>query len=136
MMPQLGVLATVNERAATEVFEKDCLIHLGACVAPVGVAKVGKEAISITGKSDSGRDIDISLLSGELALFPLEQGESVKARIQPAKGLDMGEGSGKPVERVLNGGVVGLTVDTRGRPFELTRNTPDRVAKLQRWRLG
>ena len=33
MMPHLGVLSTVNEQAATEVFEKDCLIYLGVCVA-------------------------------------------------------------------------------------------------------
>ena len=38
MMPQLGVLAQVNEAAATQVFERDCLIHLGTCIAPVGVA--------------------------------------------------------------------------------------------------
>ena len=39
MMPQLGVLTEVCPKAATEVFEKDCLIHLGTCVAPVGKAK-------------------------------------------------------------------------------------------------
>ena len=37
MMPQLGVLAQVNEAAATQVFERDCLIHLGTCIAPVGL---------------------------------------------------------------------------------------------------
>ena len=41
MMPQLGVLAQVNQEAATQVFERDCLIHLGSCIAPVGVAKPG-----------------------------------------------------------------------------------------------
>src|SRR5438093_5751126 len=34
--PQLGVLSTVHARAATEVFERDCLIFLGPCVAPLG----------------------------------------------------------------------------------------------------
>jgi hypothetical protein len=29
MMPQLGVLAEVHPKGATEVFNKDCLIHLG-----------------------------------------------------------------------------------------------------------
>jgi len=32
MMPQLGVLSEVHAKAATEVFNKDCLIHLGTCV--------------------------------------------------------------------------------------------------------
>ncbi len=135
MMPQLGVLSTVNEQAATEVFEKDCLIHLGSCIAPVGQGKEGKEAIHITGKSDKGRDIDISVNSGELILTEFELDESVRAHIQPAKGWDMGEGPGKAVEMTLNGGVVGLSIDTRGRPFNLERNTPDRMGKLNKWKI-
>ncbi|MGA0174229.1 MAG: glutamate mutase L, partial [Phycisphaerales bacterium] len=42
MMPHLGVLAGVHEQAAMEVFERDCLIVLGACVAAKGEGKVGK----------------------------------------------------------------------------------------------
>lgn len=137
MMPQLGVLATVHEKAATEVFEKDCLIHLGCCVAPVGNPKGSKgTVIKITGTSDKGRAINIDLPVGELNLSPLDQGESVRAKIEPAKGWDMGEGPSKPVERVLTGGVVGLVIDTRGRPFDLKRDSADRVAMLQKWSLG
>jgi len=33
MMPHLGVLSQVNERAAVEVFERDCLVRLGTCIA-------------------------------------------------------------------------------------------------------
>ena len=44
MMPQLGVLANIDKEefkedakdASLEVFEKDCLIRLGTCIAPVG----------------------------------------------------------------------------------------------------
>jgi uncharacterized protein (TIGR01319 family) len=39
MTPQLGVLSTVHETAATQVFERDCLVFLGPCVAPIGSAK-------------------------------------------------------------------------------------------------
>ncbi len=137
MMPQLGVLATVNEKAATEVFEKDCLIHLGCCVAPVGSTKGAKgTVVKITGKSDKGKEFRLEVGAGELLLTQLELGESVKAVIEPAKGWDMGEGPGKPVERTLTGGVVGLVIDTRGRPLDLRRDTPDRVALLNKWSLG
>ena len=136
MMPQLGVLATVHERAATEVFEKDCLIHLGTCIAPLGQSKPGKTVVHVEGKSNLGREIDMEVTYGELVLSELEVDETVKAHIDPAKGFDMGEGSGKPVERILHGGVVGLVIDTRGRPFELTRDSSDRIEKLNRWRLG
>ena len=41
MMPHLGVLSTIHPDAATEVFEKDCLVRLGTCVATVGAPAAG-----------------------------------------------------------------------------------------------
>ena len=41
MMPHLGVLAAVDEKAATEVFERDCILYLGTCVAPAGSGRAG-----------------------------------------------------------------------------------------------
>src|SRR5574339_663445 len=41
MAPQLGVLSSVHEEAATQVFERDCLVRLGAVLAPIGSAKPG-----------------------------------------------------------------------------------------------
>src|SRR5690349_1454963 len=38
MMPHHGVLSTIHQAAATEVFEKDRLVRPGTCVAPVGGA--------------------------------------------------------------------------------------------------
>src|SRR5690606_28799570 len=42
MMPHLGVLAEVHEQAALEVFERDCLVHLGTCIAPRGTGRIGR----------------------------------------------------------------------------------------------
>src|SRR5213592_448506 len=47
MAPQLGVLSTVHEAAATEVFERDCLIRLGAVLAPVGGARHGQPCVRV-----------------------------------------------------------------------------------------
>ncbi|MDP2867111.1 MAG: glutamate mutase L, partial [Elusimicrobiota bacterium] len=42
MMPHLGVLAQVSEKAALDVFYNDCLVRLGTCLAPKGLAKEGQ----------------------------------------------------------------------------------------------
>jgi uncharacterized protein (TIGR01319 family) len=47
MMPQLGILSTIHPEAATQVFERDCLIYLGTCIAPVGVAKPGEACCTV-----------------------------------------------------------------------------------------
>ena len=127
MMPQLGVLAQVNEAAATQVFERDCLIHLGTCIAPVGVASPGGVGITITG------DLTETVLFGELRLYPLGVGEKARVTIQPERRLDMGAGRGQPVEAEVEGGVVGLVVDTRGRPLETANASAERVALLKKW---
>ena len=127
MMPQLGVLAQVNEAAATQVFERDCLIHLGTCIAPVGITNPGDLGITISG------DLTETVPFGELRLYPLSVGEKARVTIQPERRLDMGAGRGQPVEAEVEGGVVGLVVDTRGRPLEVSNASTERVASLKKW---
>ncbi len=127
MMPQLGVLAQVNEAAATQVFERDCLIHLGTCIAPVGAASPGDVGVTITG------DLTETVPFGDLRLYPLGVGEKAQVTIQPERHLDMGAGRGQPVEAEIEGGVVGLVVDTRGRPLEVSNTSTERVALLKKW---
>jgi len=133
MMPQLGVLASFHDRAATEVFDKDCLIYLGSCVAPVGKLRApGKPCLRLRGTL-GGKPFDEEIAQDELRLLPLDPGETAELVLEPAKGFDMGEGDGKPATRTVHGGVVGLIVDTRGRPFNLTADTPGRLETLARW---
>ena len=127
MMPQLGVLAQVNEAAATQVFERDCLIHLGTCIAPVGVAVPGDIGVTISG------DLTETAPFGELRLYPLGVGEKARVTVQPERRLDMGAGRGQPIEAEVEGGVVGLIVDTRGRPLEVSNASAERVALLKKW---
>ena len=127
MMPQLGVLAQVNEAAATQVFERDCLIHLGTCIAPVGITSPGNLGVTISG------DLTETVPFGELRLYPLGVGEKARVTIQPERRLDMGAGRGQPVEAEVEGGVVGLVVDTRGRPLEVSDTSTERVALLKKW---
>ncbi len=137
MMPQLGVLSTVNEKAATEVFEKDCLIHLGSCVAPVGPSKPGRKLADIGLVMPDGSQVNRELMLGEMFTLPATHEERVKATLKPAKGIDIGAGKGQEVVTELRGGVVGLIFDGRGRqPFTLPDAAEERVAKLREWSLA
>ena len=136
MMPQLGVLAAVHPEAATQVFERDCLIYLGDCIAPLGRAKEG--ATVLKASFASGEVVELKY--GELKVVPwTKEAGPVKVMLEPASGLDMGGGRGKPVERTLHGGVVGLMFDGRGRrPFSFANAVRDlspeaRLAKLKLW---
>ena len=133
MMPQLGVLAQVNPEAATQVFERDCLIHLGTAIAPVGVAKVGETCLSIKVRIAGNPPVTEDVPYGELRLYSLPLGEKASLKLQPSRRFDVGAGNGQAVEAEAMGGVVGLVVDTRGRPFEVPTDAQQRVAQLTRW---
>jgi uncharacterized protein (TIGR01319 family) len=132
MMPQLGVLSTVNEQAALQVFNKDCLIRLGFCIAPRGKVKDGQPVMTVELRG-AGENQRHQILGGQIQLIPLPADARLRAVVTPGKGLDVGGGPGHVVEREITGGVVGLILDGRGRPFELPKDRAARVAKLTEW---
>jgi len=134
MMPHLGVLAEISEKAATEVFEKDCIVYLGTCVAPVGKGKYGKTALSAEIILPDGSTFKEDIPFGELRLLKCGVGEKAKAVFKPSQGLDLGEGKNQEITTELHGGVVGIVLDTRGRnPFTLPENKEERVGLLKKW---
>ena len=56
---------------------------------------------------------------GELKRIPLDLGQTARVVVRPTRGFDLGTGPGQPVEREVRGGLVGLILDTRGRPLVL-----------------
>jgi hypothetical protein len=134
MMPHLGVLSTVNEKAATDVFVRDCMVYLGTCVAPIGKGKDGETCVDYTITFDGDRGSESGTLRfGELRLVPLGTEERATVELRPAKHVDGGEGKGVPVRREAKGGVVGLLLDGRGRPLQLPADTQTRLKALTRW---
>ena len=130
MMPHLGVLSTVDERAATEVFERDCLIYLGTCVAPVGEGKDGEVCLQY--ETDLPNHRTGQLQVGQLQRIPLADGEEVEVSLQPARRWDVGAGPGQALNARVRGGVVGLVLDGRGRPIQMATDQ-DRRRQVSDW---
>ncbi|MXY81848.1 MAG: methylaspartate mutase, partial [Gemmatimonadetes bacterium] len=131
MMPHLGVLSTVDERAATEVFERDCLIYLGTCVAPVGEGKDGEVCLQYEIDLPSGRQTG-QLQIGQLQWIPLADGEEVEVSLQPARRWNVGAGPGQALNARVRGGIVGLVLDGRGRPIQMASDQ-DRRRQISDW---
>jgi uncharacterized protein (TIGR01319 family) len=132
MMPHLGVLAQISEKASLDVFYNDCLVRLGTCLAPKGLAKEGQKIMDWEVTGSDGKTLSGELRFGDIIHAPLE---SPKAKLvaRPVKGFDMGAGSGNRVEADIEGGVVGLVLDGRGRPFNLAKEPAKRRDDLNKW---
>ena len=131
MMPQLGVLSTFHEKAALEVFHKDCLIRLGSCISPVGNIKKNNTLLTYEinvnnnlykGKLNFGDLICIEALHGEY-----------DCKLKPNKYMDVGLGVGKEFEGKIIGGEVGIMLDGRGRNIQFSKDKDERMQQVLKW---
>jgi len=133
MMPQLGALSKIHPQAAEEVFENDCLIELGTCIAPVGPAhNIGAPWLEIELEHEGKRSHNI-FVAGDIQLIRLPPGKTADATLKPLADWDLGAGVGKPVCAKLRGGVVGLVFDTRGRPITFPDDVKKRLQIVATW---
>ena len=128
MMPQLGVLSSILPEAATEVFRRDCLVPLGTVIAPVGRAREGEVVMEWEIAGASGE-----LRAGELQRIPLAEKQQAQAELRPRRAVDVGSGKGRRWSGTMEGGVVGVILDGRGRPLTLPDDESERLRRLDRW---
>jgi hypothetical protein len=127
------VLSDKYPDIAYQVFQRDCLIPLGPCVAPLGPAKDGEDVMTVSLESAGETPIEVTVHGGELINLPLPVGQKAKLVVRPTRSFDLGEGKGKVIEEIIDGGVVGVILDGRGRPLQLPDDDTERNAKLLRW---
>lgn len=128
MMPHLGVLSEHVYEAAKQVFEYDCIVTCGHMIAPVGQAKPGELVVTIKGDG-----INEKINYGEMHVIPCKRHEYKQLTIEPSRNFDVGAGKGKAVEKKLEGGLVGIMIDARGRPFQLPSEDSARITALRNW---
>ena len=131
MMPQLGVLSTFHEKAAVEVFHKDCLIKLGTCIAPLGEFDFNKKLLSY--KIIVNENIyEGELKFGEIKLLDAPMGK-YDCKIELDKNVDLGFGRGQLFEGSINGGEVGIILDGRGRELSFHSDDLNRIDQIIKW---
>jgi len=131
MMPHLGVLSAVHPEAAAQVFERDCLIYLGTCIAAKGLGKEGKPCFSWTLSGDVAASGTCNF--GDIELIEMGPEETATIVCEPARGFDLGAGNGKKVTHKVCGGTVGLVIDGRGRPLGLPEERQQCQQTIARW---
>ena len=131
MMPQLGVLSTFHEKAAIEVFHKDCLVKLGTCLAPIGQYSKGKDLLTYSFNIDN-KIHEGTLKFGEIILIKASLGMH-SCKIIPERNVDLGFGKGQIFEGDINGGEVGIVLDGRGREIKFLNDDSSRINQILEW---
>ncbi len=136
LTPQLGAVATVAPVTAVQVNENDAVSHrLGTCVIPFGNIQPGQLAVRVGVEYTNGRQLNFDVMGGTIEVIPLQLNEQALITLFPAPTVDVGLGPGERARAAeeIDGGLVGLIVDARGRPLNLPTDDAERQARLLQW---
>ena len=137
MMPHLGLLSTVHQEAAWEIFNKDCLVRMGTFVKPRGVGNGGSEVMKVQIAMSDGSTMEETIKAGELKLIPLGVGEEVPIKVTPGRGYTFKsseeESGPDELEGIAMGGEVGLVLDGRGSPIAIPEDPKEKLNTMRRW---
>ncbi len=136
LISQLGAVATVAPIAAVQVNENDAVMHrLGTCVVPFGDLPAGQTAIRVGVEYSNGRQVTAEVMTGSIEIIPLRINEQALLTLYPAPTVDVGLGPGERARAAeeIDGGLVGLIIDARGRPLAFPTNEAERQARLLQW---
>ena len=130
MMPHLGVLSTVLPEAAKEIFNRDCLVKLGAVVAPVGEAPANGELAKVR---ISGEGREYSIESGKISRVEMPEDSEIELEVIPDRRVNLGAGRGQTVTKTISTGSFGLFLDGRGRDILFPEDKEERLSSVQSW---
>lgn len=141
-LPLIGRLAEMGDNVAPvalgNALERDGLLNLGLCIAPVGAGKEGETAIKVEIAYASRSPVTVEVPFGAIEVVPLPVGERAALKLWPGRDFDIGLGRGNAAtpRAEVEGGAVGIIVDARGRPLGLPDDHQKRQAKLLQWLQG
>ncbi len=136
LISQLGAVATVAPIAAVQVNENDAVSHrLGTCVVPFGSMKQGEVALRVGLEYANGKQVNMDVAAGSIEVIPLRPNEQALLTLFPAPTVDVGLGPGERARAAeeIDGGLLGLIIDARGRPLDLPSDETERQARLLQW---
>jgi len=136
LISQLGAVATVAPITAVQVNENDAVTHrLGTCVVPYGQLQAGQVALTVGVEYSNGRQHKVDVIAGTIEVIPLRANEQALLTLFPAPTVDVGLGPGERARAAeeIDGGLVGLIIDARGRPLVLPTEEEERQARVMQW---
>ena len=134
LTPALGVAAGVVPLATVQALDSGSYVSLGTVVAPIGTGRPGRPMLRLRLDREGGDSAEGQLRYGQLSVLPLRQGEFGKLTLRPERGFDVGFGGpGRAGAVRVSGGAVGVILDGRGRPLELTRDSGRWRDLVQKW---
>ena len=136
LVGMLGGIASVEPLAAAQVAGYDALLNLGTVIAPFGIGRPGKTALKVKMTYRDKPELEMEIPFGAIEVIPLGANEKADLEVRVARNFGLHPDGGsfsRKMTAVVEGGVLGVIVDTRGRPIVLPDEDNERRRQLQEW---
>lgn len=135
LLAPLGAAAEVNQVLVVQALETSAFLHLGTVIAPVGNARPGTPVLKVRATMDDGSESDHEVKFGTIEVIRVPTGQTANLHLQPLQRFDVGMGGpghGGTL-RGVTGGSIGVVIDARGRPIQLSEDPARRVELHNKW---
>jgi hypothetical protein len=134
VVKMLGAVAAIEPLAAAQVATRDAFLNLGSVIAPAGHGAPGKPALKIKLDTGQGERLEKEVPYGAIEVIALSPGHHASLEMRPARNFDIGLGqAGRGAVAEVEGGMLGLIIDARGRPLRFPDDDDKRQEQLQAW---
>ncbi|MBT3313652.1 MAG: hypothetical protein HN390_03470 [Anaerolineae bacterium] len=133
LLPALGAAAEINSILPVQALESGAFVNLATLVSPLSSARYGTSILQARLKQADGSVSTAELKEGGLEVLPLGIGQVADLSLVPLKRTDIGNGAGKKVSMKVGGSALGIVLDGRGRPLDLTSDDVRRRELIKKW---
>ncbi|MCB9101488.1 MAG: glutamate mutase L [Anaerolineales bacterium] len=133
LVDMLGAIAVLDPTAAVKAATHDAFLNLGTVVAPRGHARNGQTAVKVKVVYDSEETYETEVAYNTLEIISLPPGQKAQLEIRPTRQFNIGGQSGRAAKTEVEGGLLGIIVDARGRPLRFPADEEQRQEQLQHW---
>ncbi len=133
LLAALGAIGEAHSLAAAQVLETAAFTNLATVVSPVGTARHGAPVLRVTMQVEGGEETSVTIKRGGLEVISLAPGQRARVLLEPLRGANVGFGPGRSRQITINGSMLGLVLDARGRPLALPADAVRRRELMKKW---
>lgn len=137
LLAPIGAVAAVHPLAAARLAAGEARLRLGTVVAPVGSAPPGERAVVVKVEYLDGRYDEVEVPAGSLRVIPLPAGRKANLELRPSRHVDVVghriPGQAARTRSAVEGGVLGIIIDARGRPLPIAADAAQQRENVRRW---
>lgn len=133
ILPLLGVSAGQNNILPVQVLESGAFHNMGTVISTVGNASYGAALLRAKLTTANKNETVVEVKAGGIEVLPLGLGENAQLALQPVGRADAGFGPGRGQTIAVTGGALGVVIDARGRPFNLSTDAVRRRELTKKW---